>query len=669
MRKLRTNTARTFSIGPFVLDTDGKTPQTGLTIAASDIKLIKNGAASVNSSATGRTHLVNGMYTITLPASDLNFLGDLMISVKVTNALSVWHEFLVMNTGAYDMDFGADYTAELKIKSLSIVNPSGDAVTINGGTALTVLGHGINVLSNNGDAIRATTNNGSAIFGAATNAPALYLVGSNDHAAKFSAGGGGNGLYLTSTSANGLLAESSSNGNGILAKSGTGGGNGVQVIGGDTGGCGMLVQGKKSYGLKVEANGGSYHDAICAMATGSGNGIFAYGGSSGGHGIAAQGINGGNALNLDGTLDIKAKEISALQTEVGKVVTKLPTVGYIAGLNDVLAVKNNTTFTTTMPDNAKMPKTGKFSFFVKSYIYDNAGEMELTKYGLGVRCRGADGRDLNGRLFKDKAMTLPAVSHPQYGASGYVIAVPSGTQSGVFELYYESKAYDAANGVFSEQITTEFMYQEDSSGITRYFGRSTMLILPDAGDATLADTSANMGVIAKAIRGYDSQSIMQVSGSIEKRITDDIDTIPKTVLTNGLTGNILDVIQQYTENINSDMGIILPQATRIENAVNDIHTDVGSMVSKIDLIKAVTDALAIEVNKIVLKLPIGTDLISSLTLQTMNAKGISLSDSVDTVFAALRGRMDKDGTLLTFYGRDGSPLYRVNVATTGRTPI
>lgn len=94
-------------IGPFVDDTDFKSLETGLTIANTDIKLSKNGAASVNKNSGGATHIVNGNYAITLDATDTNTVGQLHVSVSVAGALVVVATYTVLEESIYDSLFAA----------------------------------------------------------------------------------------------------------------------------------------------------------------------------------------------------------------------------------------------------------------------------------------------------------------------------------------------------------------------------------------------------------------------------------------------------------------------------------------------------------------------------------------------------------------------------------
>lgn len=91
------------AIGPFVDDTDGKTAETALTIANTDIKLVINGAASANKNSGGGTHRVNGMYGITFDATDTATLGEIEVSCVMAGALPVFKTFWVLPAFIYDV--------------------------------------------------------------------------------------------------------------------------------------------------------------------------------------------------------------------------------------------------------------------------------------------------------------------------------------------------------------------------------------------------------------------------------------------------------------------------------------------------------------------------------------------------------------------------------------
>ena len=103
MNILKQSTAATIKLGPFIDDTDGKTAETGLTIAQADIRLSKNGGGfAQKNSTTSATHDENGYYDIPLNATDTGTLGRLRVAVRKSGALPVWQDFLVVTANVYD---------------------------------------------------------------------------------------------------------------------------------------------------------------------------------------------------------------------------------------------------------------------------------------------------------------------------------------------------------------------------------------------------------------------------------------------------------------------------------------------------------------------------------------------------------------------------------------
>jgi hypothetical protein len=100
---LKQSTAVDVLIGPFIDDTDGKTAETGLTLAQADIKLSKNGQAlAQKNDATAASHDSDGYYNCELDATDTGTLGTLVLIVHESGALPVRHEFQVLTANAYD---------------------------------------------------------------------------------------------------------------------------------------------------------------------------------------------------------------------------------------------------------------------------------------------------------------------------------------------------------------------------------------------------------------------------------------------------------------------------------------------------------------------------------------------------------------------------------------
>jgi hypothetical protein len=109
MQLLKQSTSATVKAGPFVDDSDGKTAETGLTIAQADIRLSKNGGdfAQTNN-ASGATHDENGYYGIPLDATDTGTLGRLTLTVSESGALPIRHEYMVLPANTYDSLVGTD---------------------------------------------------------------------------------------------------------------------------------------------------------------------------------------------------------------------------------------------------------------------------------------------------------------------------------------------------------------------------------------------------------------------------------------------------------------------------------------------------------------------------------------------------------------------------------
>lgn len=106
---LKQSTAATIKAGPFVDDTDGKTAETGLSIAQADIRLSKNGGAFAQSNnSAGGTHDENGYYGIPLDTTDTGTLGRLKLAILKTGALPVFQDFMVVASQVWDSLFGAD---------------------------------------------------------------------------------------------------------------------------------------------------------------------------------------------------------------------------------------------------------------------------------------------------------------------------------------------------------------------------------------------------------------------------------------------------------------------------------------------------------------------------------------------------------------------------------
>ena len=124
---LRQNTAVTLLVGPFLDSVDGNTEETALTIAQADVRLSKNGAASAPKADTSSaTHDANGMYRVSLNATDTDTVGRLTLFVHVSGALFVRHEYQVVEEAVYDQFYASDASgvANLDVAVSSRASPS-----------------------------------------------------------------------------------------------------------------------------------------------------------------------------------------------------------------------------------------------------------------------------------------------------------------------------------------------------------------------------------------------------------------------------------------------------------------------------------------------------------------------------------------------------------------
>ena len=103
MMFLKKSTAsQTILLGTFLDSTDGVTPETGLTIANTDIKLFKSGAtAEASKNSGGAFHMDGGRYYATLDATDTDTTGLLEINVSVAGALPVRRSYTVLAASVY----------------------------------------------------------------------------------------------------------------------------------------------------------------------------------------------------------------------------------------------------------------------------------------------------------------------------------------------------------------------------------------------------------------------------------------------------------------------------------------------------------------------------------------------------------------------------------------
>lgn len=117
------------ALGPFIDDTDFKTPKTALTIANTDIKIVVNGGASADKNSGGGTHRVNGVYGVTFDATDTATVGEFFVSVVVSGALPVFAAFEVLEEAVYDALFAASAPGYVVDQPVNVTKFGGTTVT------------------------------------------------------------------------------------------------------------------------------------------------------------------------------------------------------------------------------------------------------------------------------------------------------------------------------------------------------------------------------------------------------------------------------------------------------------------------------------------------------------------------------------------------------------
>lgn len=144
---LRQSTAsQEILLGPFLDDTDGKTAETALTIANTDIKVWKTGGTTEsNKNSGGATHIASGRYYAVFDATDTNTIGPLEVNVHVSGALPVKAKCCVLDEAVHDVLFGttapSTYAGGDTSGTTTLLSRIGSALTITSGRVNADLTH------------------------------------------------------------------------------------------------------------------------------------------------------------------------------------------------------------------------------------------------------------------------------------------------------------------------------------------------------------------------------------------------------------------------------------------------------------------------------------------------------------------------------------------------
>ena len=134
---LKQSTAYTFRMGPFLDETDGKTAETGLSIARADVRLSKDGTDFAQKTETSASlHDEIGYYIVILDGTDTGTVGELLVAVHESGALPVFKTFFVVEEAIYDAMFAPSATLVTKIDAIDTVVDAvkvvTDAISTNG---------------------------------------------------------------------------------------------------------------------------------------------------------------------------------------------------------------------------------------------------------------------------------------------------------------------------------------------------------------------------------------------------------------------------------------------------------------------------------------------------------------------------------------------------------
>lgn len=130
---LRQSTAsQTRVLGPFLDDTDFRTPETALTISNTDIRISTNGAAFADKNSGGGTHMESGYYSAVFNATDTATVGEMIVHVNEAGSLPVVHKFWVLEETIYDKLFGASAAGDLGVDVIKWLGTAAATPTVAG---------------------------------------------------------------------------------------------------------------------------------------------------------------------------------------------------------------------------------------------------------------------------------------------------------------------------------------------------------------------------------------------------------------------------------------------------------------------------------------------------------------------------------------------------------
>lgn len=658
MRHLKANTSVKVVIGPFVDNSDGYTPETGITLGAADeAELMKHDAAAVTD-ISGRTWAaianMDGYYNLTLTTGDTDTEGMIVIAIQDDSVcLPVRMEFMVMSEASYDSMYAPKDTGymDVNIKAVSEDTAAADnleAIMDGTGAKMTLTQLRINAVSEAGGAVDIDNSDGPAIDARAGGASGigLFVQGSGTgHGAHFKGqGGGAHGMWAQALSTGAGFKAQSASTNGFDA---SGGLDGIRATGGQAGsagGHGMALYGADGAiatdpggdGLHVEGGDGNTNgDAgsglrgLAGAPNGTGDigaGIDAVGNSSTCPGIRAVGGATSHGILMQGG----STSGDGLRGEGGAIGAGVGASFLGTGSNAGLFAKGGTTYPGISAEGGVSGGEG-----IKAVGSAN---------NAGIYAEGGNGAS--------GAHGIEAVGNGSGATDGDGIRATGGTNGGN-GINAQSGAGATGNGINAKSNATSGAGLYAQGGATgpgmslTGNGGAADIDADEIGTPVTLGDGASLAAMLTAIAGKTANA-----GSYD-RTTDSNEAIADALSGVGLTQ------QQVRDAMKLAPTAGVPAAGSVDQHLDDIETDTGTTLP--GLIGAPVVDLA-------------TDLANVPTnLLAATVDGVTLDVVYQDMLAMFNGKFDINTPVAgqtTFYKRDdATPLSVVSTAPTGRSRV
>lgn len=541
----------TVRFGPFVDSTDGYTPETALTIAASSVRLSKNNAAfGAKNEASSATHDENGWYAVVFNTTDLGTLGELIVAFNITGALPVWERFMVVPQGVYDL-YGTADSGIVAMKQLKLYNDEGllpldiDSGPTCGGNAMRIRaqrasqkaievsipagGYGLDFVSTGsvGVPIRVTAgaSGGSAIVLAAPGSGAsraIDMSASGDATVKMVNNGGYPAIDILGSSTGIKIRGSVS---------------AIDIAPINTNGCGIVFTNPGGTGAAIRMSGGMYGIDM-QPDEGGGAGINIYGDEPGMSGIK---VNMVNVSSYAANLSANGKGVYVRATDA------IDILGTAIGC----VLEGGTGFGLRVTGNGA-----------------GNGALELIGAGGAVGHKVTGGIDVSGAVSLNNGLSLVASTIPLYignsgGGDGIKVDCTGSGNALVLSAAGTGKSIDA------KEIGTPIDLADGASlaaMLTALAGKTANAASYDRttdSNEALADAMSGSGLTAQAVR--DAMMLAPSAG------------VPAA----GSVDLALDDIQAKTDNLPATPADETT-VVAVGSAVLGVATDVGVVDGKVD---------------------------------------------------------------------------------------